>query len=201
MAPSVYAKAEPRRQPARRVRRALWSVVIFVALIGSAVVIRRTVNLVPILVGGYHPPAVAPNLPAAQFAALDDLFAHYPVLTLIHIIPGLLFMVLGPLQFSSSLRARHRQWHRWSGQVYLICSLIIGVSAVVMSVAMPAIGGLTQAVATTLIRTVLFIRIGQSVSAHSPARDCTAPGVDDPCLCDRAGRGDHPSHHWPLLRE
>ena len=71
-------------------------------------------------------------------------------MTLIHIIPGLLFMVLGPLQFSSRLRARHLQWHRWSGRVYLICSLIIGVSALVMSVAMPAIGGLTQAVATTL---------------------------------------------------
>jgi hypothetical protein len=47
------------------------------------------------LVGGYHPPTVTSHPPAAQFAALDDLFSRYPILTLVHIVPGLLFMVLG----------------------------------------------------------------------------------------------------------
>ncbi len=123
---------------ARRMRRTLWSAVILLALISVAVVVRRTTNLVLILINGYHPPAAASNLTAAQLAALDDVFARYPVLTLIHILPGVLFMGLGPLQFNATLRARHRQWHRWSGRVYLICSLIIGVSALVMSVAMPS---------------------------------------------------------------
>src|SRR5213593_283867 len=107
MASSLYAKSEATRKPARRVRRTLWSIVILLALIGIAVVIRRTVNLVPILINGYTPPAAASNPVAAQFARLDDLFARYPVLTLIHIIPGLLFMVLGPLQFSAPIRAHH----------------------------------------------------------------------------------------------
>src|SRR5439155_10385205 len=106
------------------------------------VVVRRTINLVPIVINGYHPPAAASNPVAAQFAALDDIFARYPLLMLIHIIPGALFTVLGPLQFSATIRARHLQWHRWSGRVYLICSLIIGVSALLMSLAMPAIGGI-----------------------------------------------------------
>ena len=132
------------------------------ALIGIAVAIRRTVVLVPILINGYTPPAAASNPVAAQFAALDEVFAHYPLLTLIHIIPGLLFMVLGPLQFSSRLRARHLHWHRWSGRVYLICSLIIGVSALVMSVAMPAIGGLSQAVATTLFALLFLFALGKA---------------------------------------
>jgi hypothetical protein len=124
MASSVYTKAERSIEPARRIQRILWGVVILLALIGIAVVVRRTVALVPILVNGYTPPAPASNPVVAQFAALDDLFAHYPVLTLIHIIPGALFMVLGPLQFSPTIRARYLQWHRWSGRVYLICSLI-----------------------------------------------------------------------------
>jgi hypothetical protein len=162
MASSVSAKAERSIKPAQRVRRTLWSAVMVLALIGIAVVVRRTVTLVPILVNGYTPPAPASNPVAAQFAALDDIFARYPVLTLIHIIPGVLFMVLGPLQFSATLRARHLHWHRWSGRVYLICSLIIGVSALVMSVAMPAIGGVTQAVATTLFALLFLFALGKA---------------------------------------
>ena len=136
--------------PGIRVRRALWSAVIFLALVGSIVVVRRMVHLVPIVVGGYHPPAGTSNPVAAQFAILDDLFAHYPILTLVHIVPGLLFMLLGPLQFSSTIRARHLRWHRWSGRVFVVCGFVNGISALVMSFGMPAIGGFNQAAATTL---------------------------------------------------
>ena len=137
-------------KPGIRLRRTLWSVVIFLAFIGVAVAVRRMVHLLPIVVRGYHPPAATCNPVAARFAALDDLFAHYPILTLVHIAPGLLFMMLGPLQFSSTIRARHLRWHRWSGRIFVICGLVIGISALVMSFGMPAIGGINQAAATTL---------------------------------------------------
>ena len=137
-------------KPGIRLRRALWSAVIFLALIGSAVAVRRMVHLVPIAIGGYHPHAATSNPKAAQFAALDDLFAHYPILTLVHVVPGLLFMLLGPLQFSSTIRARHLWWHRWSGRIFVICGVVIGISALVMSFGMPAVGGLNQSAATTL---------------------------------------------------
>src|ERR1700687_2711040 len=136
--------------PGIRLRRALWSAVIFLALIGSVVAVRRMVHLVPIVVGGYHPPVVISNPVAAQFAKLDDLFAHFPILTLVHIVPGLLFMLLGPLQFSSTIRARHLRWHLMSGRVFVFCGVVIGISALVMSLGMPAIGGFNQAAATTL---------------------------------------------------
>src|ERR1700681_4661390 len=103
-------------EPGNRMRRVVWGVVIFLALIGTAVAVRRIVNVVPIALHGFRPPPPASNPVAAEFGALDDLFAHYPVLTLIHIVPGLLFMLLGPLQFSSTIRARHLRWHRWSGR-------------------------------------------------------------------------------------
>src|SRR5580765_5246876 len=120
-------------KPGIRVRGALWSAVIFLAFIGSAVAVRRMVHLVPIVVRGYHPPAVTSNPVAAQFAALDDLFAHYPILTLVHIVPGLLFMLMAPLQFSSRIRARHLRWHRISGRIFIVCGVVIGISALVMS--------------------------------------------------------------------
>lgn len=123
---------------------------IFLAAIGCAVVVRRIVALLPVVDHGYHPAAVSANPRFAQFAGMDDVFARHPVLTLIHIVPGLFFMVLGPLQFSGSIRARHLWWHRLSGRVFIVCGLGIGISALVMSFAMTAIGGVNQAAATTL---------------------------------------------------
>jgi hypothetical protein len=150
-------------------QRALWSAVTFLAFIGVAVAVRRMVHLVPIVVHGYHPPAVNANPRLAQFAALDDLFAHYPILTLVLIVPGLLFMILGPLQFSSTIRARHLRWHRFSGHVFVICGLVIGISALVMSFGMPAIGGVNQAAATTLFGTFFSFFAVQGVLAYPAA--------------------------------
>src|SRR5882762_6853255 len=87
-------------KPGIRLRRALWSAIIFLAFIGVVVALRRMVHLLPVVVRGYHPPAATSNPVAARFAALDDLFARYPILTLVHIAPGLLFMMLGPFQFN-----------------------------------------------------------------------------------------------------
>src|SRR6266853_1578685 len=106
-------------KPGVRLRRAVWRAVIFLAFIGVAAAVRRMTHLVPIVLRGYHPPAVTSNPLAARFAALDDLFARFPILTLVHILPGLLFMVLGPLQFRSAIRARHLRWHRWSGRIFV----------------------------------------------------------------------------------
>jgi uncharacterized membrane protein len=149
-------------EPSVRIRRILWSAVIFLAFIGTAVAVRRMVNVVPVVLHGYHPPPPAANPVAAQFTALDDLFAHYPVLTLIHIVPGLLFMLLGPLQFSSTIRARHLRWHRWSGRVFVVCGFVIGISALIMSIGMPAIGGVNQAAATTLFGSYFLLALSRA---------------------------------------
>jgi hypothetical protein len=137
----------------------MWCAVIFLAFIGTAVAVRRMVHVVPVLVNDYHPPPPPANPVAAQFSALDDLFARYPLLTLVHIVPGLLFMLLGPLQFSSTIRARHLWWHRRSGRIFVICGLVIGITALVMSFGMPAIGGVNQAAATALFGTFFLFAL------------------------------------------
>lgn len=149
-------------QPAPGMRRLVWGVTILLVLIGVAVVLRRTATLIPVLTEGYRPPAAAASPTAARLAALDDLFARYPVLTLAHILPALLFVALGPLQFSAGLRARHPRWHRRLGYAYLACGLAVGVSALVMSVGMPAIGGPLQAAATTLFGLLFLFALGRA---------------------------------------
>jgi uncharacterized membrane protein len=132
------------------------------AFIGCAVAIRRVVELWPTIVHGYQPPALAADPRLAQLGRLDNLFARYPYLTLVHIIPGFLFMILGPLQFSSTIRARHLKWHRRNGLVFLCSGAIVGVSALIMSFAMPAIGGVNQAAATTLFGSFFLFGLGKA---------------------------------------
>lgn len=135
---------------------------ILLVVIGVAVVLRRVFKLLPIVLHRDQPVVVPANPVAAQFASLDELFAHYPTLTLLHILPALLFLVLGPLQFSATFRARHLVWHRRLGKLYLLTGLIVGVTALVMSFGMPAIGGVNQAAATTLFGLLFLFALGKA---------------------------------------
>jgi uncharacterized membrane protein len=140
-------------------RRLLWTTVICLSLIGVGVAARRIVVLIPVLTAGYHPAPATRNPRLAQLRATDDLFAAHPGLTLIHIFPGLLFMLLGPFQFSRAIRSKYPRWHRINGRIFVVCAYIVGISALVMSVAMPAIGGVNQAVATTLFGILFLIAL------------------------------------------
>jgi hypothetical protein len=117
-----------------------WTITLILVAIGVAVVARRSIQLLA-------PSQAPPRFPAA--AAMDAGFARHPVLTMVHIVPGLLFVLLGPLQFVRTLRTRRPRLHRWTGRIVLGAGSIIGVSALVMSPQM-AIGGLNETAATML---------------------------------------------------
>jgi len=84
----------------------------------------------------------------------DIGFAQHKLLTFVHILPGMLFMVLCPLQLSRAIRNKHLTFHRWSGRVFLVCCAIIVASALIMSFRM-TIGGASETAATTFY-TLLF---------------------------------------------
>src|SRR5882757_5945992 len=131
----------------KRATRLLWAAVIFLVVIGIAAVTRRTLVLFwPSLSGGQNSPA----------AGLDAGFARHMLLTLVHILPGGLFLALAPLQFTPSIRQRHLQFHRWTRRVLIVCGLIVGVSALIMSYKMN-IGGPNETAATTLFGIVFLI--------------------------------------------
>ncbi|HLW84380.1 MAG TPA: DUF2306 domain-containing protein [Candidatus Sulfotelmatobacter sp.] len=124
----------------RFLRRAVWCGVIFLAVIGVAAVTLRTLVLF------WPAQFTAKSSPAA---GLNAGFARHMALTLVHILPGALFLVLAPLQFVPSIRQKHLQVHRWMGRVLVVIGLIIGVTALVMSYKMN-IGGPNETAATTL---------------------------------------------------
>ncbi len=134
-------------------RRAVWAGVIVLVLIGLAAVARRTiVLLVPGSLGS------GKAIPAA---ALDSGFARHDLLTLVHILPGALFLVLAMVQFMPGVRQRHLRFHRWSGRVLVALGLVIGISALVMSYKMN-IGGPNETAATTLYAIVFLICLVQA---------------------------------------
>jgi hypothetical protein len=126
-------------------RRLVWSLTLLLVAIGLLAVARRTYVLL-----------VAPPVKAfAGAAAMDAGFAKERALTLFHILPAALFMVLMPLQFVGRIRERWIGWHRWSGRLLVVLGLIVGPSALALSYSTP-IGGANETAATTLFA-ILFL--------------------------------------------
>jgi uncharacterized membrane protein len=139
--------------PNRALVRFLWSAVIFLAFTGLAVATRRAIVL-------FRPGALsAANNPAA---ALDAHFANHRALTLAHILPAMLFMVLGPLQFVRSLRSKHPQLHRWSGRIFLAASAVVGMTGLTMAFG-KTIGGLDEKAAITLFGTFFLLALAKAL--------------------------------------
>jgi uncharacterized membrane protein len=137
----------------RALARVLWIGVILLAFIGLAMGMRRTIVLL-------KPGSLsARNGPAAE---LDGHFAKQRALTLLHILPGMLFMVLGPLQFVRGLRAKHPAIHRWSGRVFLAASAVIGVTGLTM-VLRDSIGGLDEKTAIVIFGSFFLIAMGKAL--------------------------------------
>lgn len=131
----------------KAITRLLWFAVSFLVFIGLAAVTRRTLALLwPATFGGNFAPA----------AALDAGFAKHTALTLVHILPGGLFLSLALVQFVPGIRQKHLQLHRWMGRGLVVCGLIVGISALIMSFTMN-IGGPNETAATTLFAIVFLI--------------------------------------------
>src|SRR5665213_661163 len=79
-----------------RASRLVWVVFLLLCAIAAAAAVRRIVVLIV-------PPVIER---APRFAALDMAFASRKILTLCHIVPALLFVLLLPAWFSR--RVRHR---------------------------------------------------------------------------------------------
>lgn len=140
-------------RPNRPLTRLLWVAVILLAFIGLAVATRRTVVLL-------KPGALSSaKNPAAD---LDAHFASERALVLTHILPAMLFMLLGPLQFVRGLRSRYPQVHRWSGWIFLAASTVVGVSGLKLAFG-KTIGGLDEKAAIILFGTFFLISLAKAL--------------------------------------
>ena len=78
--------------------------------------------------------------------ALTDLdpfnnrYIAHPYQTLIHAGLGILYAVLGPLQFAAPIRDRFKKFHRVCGRILVPCAVLIGISAITIGLTFPVFG-------------------------------------------------------------
>lgn len=142
-----------------RPRRSLRVTIGVLVVIGVAVAIRRMILIVPPLFAG----GSAAEPPAEGRFAPDAVFADHPLLTLSHILPGLLFLVLAPVQFSRRVRSSAPAWHRRNGWLLVASGALVGVSAIDMGFRMP-IGGASQTAATAFFGAFFLVALGKGVA-------------------------------------
>ncbi len=98
---------------------------------------RRTVVLVAVLslviVGAFIPRYLPMDPSAARVGIRADLSWHFPVL-LVHIFTATILLLLGPSQFSGTLRRRAPRVHRTLGRTYLIALIPASLSGLVVAV-------------------------------------------------------------------
>jgi len=85
----------------------------------------------------------------ADVERLDRKFGDHPRLTLLHTVPGGLFLAFALLQFSTRLRARWISVHRWSGRLLIAAAFAATVPTYYFGVMRPY-GGPWEAVAIVL---------------------------------------------------
>jgi uncharacterized membrane protein len=131
-----------------KLTRLVWTATFLLMLIGVAIVVRRSLTL--------FAPSSFP-----ESTAINTSFARYRLLTMLHITPGLVFILCAPLQFVRRLRDRKPKLHRWIGRVVLVSGFIVGISALIMSPQM-AIGGPNESAATTLFAIVFLFSLSKA---------------------------------------
>lgn len=118
-------------------RRVLWWGVVILAAIGIAAGVLRIVS---VLTGGLDYSvfqSVFPSNRVQEAVTLDRWFLGYRLLALLHVVPGILFLALAPLQFWPTFRNQHLRLHRWSGRLLIAAALVVGVSGLTMGAIVP----------------------------------------------------------------
>ena len=100
----------------------------------------------------------------AELALLDGKFATNRLLTLWHVVPGGIFLLFAPLQFSTRIRSRNVRVHRWSGRILLLTVVASVLPALYFGIVMPY-GGPGEAVFIAAWGGLLIVAVGQGFLA------------------------------------
>ena len=90
-------------------------------------------------------------------------YVQHPSLALLHMIPGLLFLTLAPLQFIARIRRRRIGLHRGLGRMLAICAAISGLFALVVNFRFPAFGGISTQAATVFFGAVFLFSLTKAL--------------------------------------
>ena len=96
---------------------------------------------------------------------IGDTFWDKQFFFIFHLLTAILPLALGPLQFWSWFRNRYTNWHRLLGKIYIVGSLLGGISAFVLGVLQPYEGSIVPVVMLSLLW--LFMTIAAWVTIRN----------------------------------
>ena len=94
---------------------------------------------------------------------LDVRYIQHPWVSLLHIVPGTLFLTLAPLQFVARIRQRRISIHRGMGRVLATCAAISGVIVLVLNFLFPAFGGISTQTATAFFGVIFLFSLAMAI--------------------------------------
>jgi uncharacterized membrane protein len=89
-------------------------------------------------------------------------YVEHPWIALLHIVPGLLFLILAPLQFIAPIRRRRLSLHRRLGRLLVLCAAISGLFALAAAFRFPAFGGITTQAATFFFGVIFLFALAKA---------------------------------------
>lgn len=148
--------------------QALWAVTAVLVIIGVGAAIGRIVfaddvitRAEPVrqwLMDALHREDPFAARRPAELAMVDTKFATHRLLTLWHVLPGGIFLLFAPLQFSTRIRKRYIRFHRWSGRLLLPAVVATTLPGLYFGILIPY-GGLSEAVAIAASGGLLVIAV------------------------------------------
>jgi uncharacterized membrane protein len=100
----------------------------------------------------------------AELDRFDARFGADRLLTMLHILPGGLLLILAPLQFSARIRKRHIRFHRRSGRVLVGSAVVSALAGFYFGLRMPY-GGTAEAAAVVVFGGILLGSVTLAVVA------------------------------------
>ena len=100
-----------------------------------------------------------------DFAQTSALYNEHLWSTLSHLLLGLLFTVVGPLQFSNGLRLMLPRFHKLCGYLFVLSSVAIALSALVMNATLPGVGGMLKQTSNVVFSIALLMTVATALRA------------------------------------
>lgn len=132
--------------------------VLLLCFIGAASAVTRLMRTTEYLAdpAGY---VIPPAPPGAN--GFEERYFALPYLSITHSVTGLIFMVLGPIQFLPAVRNRSIRFHRWSGRIWMAAALVGLVTALIFVQRLPVFGDLSTNVAIVFAGGLFIIALVQ----------------------------------------
>ena len=148
--------------PRRAVEAAGWLIVLYLCYRVFGDIVTRTADMFSVLSDGSF---VEPDPDSFQ-----GRYNVHPYWTLLHVVPAALFATLGPLQFTGAVRKRLPTFHRISGRIYIISTLLLGVGALGITLVFPMWGLLPMKTVSLLSGAFLIVAVSKAY-VHARRRE------------------------------